>query len=448
MKNLRITTAIVLVTVLLISSFTGCGNSESNTSGTTTSISSTVAESTPEAVKEPVILTAIACNDYYDAATKQVIDEYQKKTNNKIELQIVPNGQPFNDAISTKAAADDFPDLIYTYAASTILKTLTRADELLLDLSNESYIQKIVPAVLSASGFLKVDGKIYAIPAGGMNSIGVIYNKKIFSDNSIEIPKTYDAFLAVCETLKNKGITPVGDGVKDAWPPLYFQFVALGNELQPIAGLIDTINSGKMDFTKSPEYVKAIDRQRELKIKGYYNKDDASTGFDKMISDFGQQKTAMMVTSDAMIATVVSKFPDSASFISAFPLPWSDNPIIPIDMQRGLGVSKKSKNLEAAKGFLEYFTSEETLNSFYGVLKSIPSYTGVKAELAVGVSEMAEYVKNGKGKIMIQYEFKAGVDPIYNQVAVVLNAKDTPTILKELQEKYIKTGKDNKVEGF
>ena len=41
------------------------------------------------------------------------------------------------------------------------------------------------------------------------------YNKKTFEDNGLEIPTTWEEFTAVCDKLKEAGITPVGMHGKD-----------------------------------------------------------------------------------------------------------------------------------------------------------------------------------------------------------------------------------------
>ena len=43
------------------------------------------------------------------------------------------------------------------------------------------------------------------------------YNKKMFADNSLEVPTTYEDFKTVCETFIANGIQPIGSSVKDTW---------------------------------------------------------------------------------------------------------------------------------------------------------------------------------------------------------------------------------------
>ena len=45
----------------------------------------------------------------------------------------------------------------------------------------------------------------------------VYYNKTIFAENGIEVPATFEDFLAACEKLKGAGITPLANGIAGNW---------------------------------------------------------------------------------------------------------------------------------------------------------------------------------------------------------------------------------------
>lgn len=63
------------------------------------------------------------------------------------------------------------------------------------------------------------DGKIYAVPFAAVSQV-IYYNKTIFADNGIEVPTTWEDFITVCQTLKDKGITPLANGIASNWDVL------------------------------------------------------------------------------------------------------------------------------------------------------------------------------------------------------------------------------------
>ncbi len=44
-----------------------------------------------------------------------------------------------------------------------------------------------------------------------------VYNKKVFADNNLQAPKTWDEFFKTADTLKAKGIVPLVIGTKEGW---------------------------------------------------------------------------------------------------------------------------------------------------------------------------------------------------------------------------------------
>ncbi|MEI7744225.1 MAG: extracellular solute-binding protein [Chloroflexota bacterium] len=62
-----------------------------------------------------------------------------------------------------------------------------------------------------------LDGRIVMVPYSHDVSNVLWYNKKIFADNGLTPPKTWDQLLATCDTLSAKGIIPIASGNKDLW---------------------------------------------------------------------------------------------------------------------------------------------------------------------------------------------------------------------------------------
>ena len=70
------------------------------------------------------------------------------------------------------------------------------------------------------------DGTMFAVPFAAV-SHGVYYNKDIFAANELEVPTTWEEFIAVCEALKAADITPLANGVADEWDILECFFLGM-----------------------------------------------------------------------------------------------------------------------------------------------------------------------------------------------------------------------------
>ena len=82
-----------------------------------------------------------------------------------------------------------------------------------LDEYVERYGQDLLPSQL-----IRVDGQVMAI-AFMANGQHLYYRKDILEENGIEVPATYDEFLAAAETLRANGVmeTPVAANFKPGW---------------------------------------------------------------------------------------------------------------------------------------------------------------------------------------------------------------------------------------
>jgi len=67
---------------------------------------------------------------------------------------------------------------------------------------------------------------MFAVPFAAV-SHAVYYNKGIFEKENIQVPQTWDEFIAVCEALKTKGYTPLANGVADEWDILECFFLGM-----------------------------------------------------------------------------------------------------------------------------------------------------------------------------------------------------------------------------
>ena len=107
------------------------------------------------------------------------------------------------------------------------------------------------------------DGKIYCVQPGADQYFTprLWYHKDVFAQNSIEIPKTFDELVAVCETLKGKGIVPMSIVGKDGWTPNLHMLQTMIMAEDPQVAL-DLVNN-KTDFS-NPVVKNALGRIQKL----------------------------------------------------------------------------------------------------------------------------------------------------------------------------------------
>lgn len=146
----------------------------------------------------------------------------------------------------------------------------------------------------AAVNFLKqaqsATGKdLVAIPTE-LNVEGIWYNKKMFEENGIAIPKTVDELTAAAEKLKAKGIQPFTASGKEKWPlTRLVQMIAMRN-LGADAML--RVAKGELSI-KDPGFLDAAKTVADWGKKGYFGPDVNGLDYDTAQSLFLNGKAAM-----------------------------------------------------------------------------------------------------------------------------------------------------------
>ena len=138
----------------------------------------------------------------------------------------------------------------------------------------------------------------------------ILYNKKIFKENNLEVPKTVEELKSVIETLAKTDIIPISVGAKDGW--------CAAMMLEGFAYSIDPeitkkIVEGDAKFSDAP-YEEAAQIMKELMDMGAFSKNVALTGIDEALPLFESGKAAMMANGSWAVASGAEKMGDDFGY--------------------------------------------------------------------------------------------------------------------------------------
>ncbi len=331
--------SLLLVTTLL----SACGNSTDSSSA-----------SGGSGANDKVTLTVT-----HYMVEKPKVDTFKKLTDRFTELnpnitfdvQVMPVDK-YNDNIKMKVAASDVPDIIFGRPQGMV--DITKAGAF-LDLTNEHFIQKVNKDYLPNVSY---DGKVYGLPTDLMTN-AVIYNKDLFKKAGVEVPKTYSELVKVAQTLQSKDITPFAASWKDGasymsfmWPDMW------GNLLKDNPDYAGKMMAGETTFAAIPGYKDFLTRVNTL--SSFANKDAADIDYDRSLQYFAQGKAAMDIMGSFAIGTIRSYNPEGN--FGVFMYPATDTPennVMTYSTDDTWMIGAQSKNLDAAKKFLEFMASDE-----------------------------------------------------------------------------------------
>ena len=302
------------------------------------------------------------------------LDEVMAERYPNLEIQQdSASSTEYETVVKTKLAAGEAPDIMTVWPGS---RTSDYAEKGYLEpQTNEEYISRI-PEIINRE--FSWDGNIYAMcyTVGGE---GLFYNKKIFADNGLKIPKSLDEFKSVCDALKSKGIQPMTSGYKDDWVIMRYTnsaFATLGYGKYP--NFDEDLTADKIDF--SIGWTETFDKYKQLLDAGYFGQNILSTDNTQAIADFATGKVAMMIHTSETLKDIRDANPDFEIGFTATPVNDKDEKLFGM-WKSGLGmaISSTSKNKDAAKAYLATLCEPEINEKIYAKLLKCTVITGVPA---------------------------------------------------------------------
>jgi ABC-type glycerol-3-phosphate transport system substrate-binding protein len=256
-------------------SASGAGGSSSGASGSSAGSgapgSSSGAGPSSPAGGQPVDCTSDPADGplqfYTDKAAWQPdFESMNEKSKSDCNLEITFTGysDPAQyDAFIKQGFQTDQKPTLFTWHTGDQLKALV--DQGLIaettDLWNAAEANGDVPEGLKDN--YTYNGKQYCVPLNVAYWV-MYYNKKIFADNNLQVPKTWDDLINVADTLVSKGITPFHQ-MNIIFEFVWFQALLVGSDPDAYQGL----ETGDTKYTDQP-VVDAVKKWYEMENKKYF----------------------------------------------------------------------------------------------------------------------------------------------------------------------------------
>jgi raffinose/stachyose/melibiose transport system substrate-binding protein len=231
-----------------------------------------------------------------------------------------------------------------------------------LDLTKEPFMKRLTPTILQKTTF---KGKQYVVPTGVSYYTGAYYNKSIFEKYHLAVPTTWDQFVALCTTLKGKGVTPLGISGKDtAGLTMLAAVQGLYPTAQAKTELHRTLWTAHTGLT-DPKAVQVLDRVSTM--YGFAQKNFAGVPYSAIPSGFAKGDFAMLPDGTWSSPTVAEAVGKKFEF-GYMPIPTgaaaADNALLGGKVELTLAVPAHAHNKTAALAYLDFFTQPENYRQF------------------------------------------------------------------------------------
>jgi len=351
----------VLAAVVAIAA--GCGSSSGDSSGS---------GSTPASSTGPVKLTMWWWGDQEAAGMKNfVADSVQKyeaeHPNITIDtvLQSTDNLMP-NFAAAAKAKQG--PDIEYRWGGIWNLQDAWDGNlAAVSDYIPQDELAHYLNASEDTSG-----GKVWTAPWYVQPSFPVLYRKDILKDAGVTVPTNWDEFLAACDTLNSKGITPIAGGVKDGWFGGWLYSIMGSQSLTSIDDLKEAV-VGDKKFT-DPEFAEWWSKLQEMIDHKCWNDDIGSQELYQAQQTWVDGKSAMTISAGTEVGNFVKKVGVDKVGVMAMPAYGDGIGAGKLgSTSQTLGISSWSPHKQEAADFIMYLHTPERLAAFYKATGALPA---------------------------------------------------------------------------
>jgi raffinose/stachyose/melibiose transport system substrate-binding protein len=217
------------------------------------------------------------------------------------------------------------------------------------------------------------DGKIYGVPFATQTLV-IFYNKKIFAQHGLSVPKTWDGFLTLLKTLKDKGVTPLANGGKEGWTLEVLSGVITPNFYGGTT-FYEAVTRGQTTF-RDPTYTNALAKM--LDLRPYMPQGFMGVDYATMQQLFINEQAAMFIGGSWEIGFFKQQNKNLDFDVFAAPPEKADQvPWVSSFADGNYSINARTPHMEAALKFIRFTATQEFGQMFTDYLAQMSAVPGV-----------------------------------------------------------------------
>jgi raffinose/stachyose/melibiose transport system substrate-binding protein len=212
-------------------------------------------------------------DDNVVAAGNALIEAFQAANPNiTVKQETRPGGSEGDNLVKTRLATGEMAE-VFAYNNGSLLQAI-KPEQNLLPLDDQPWVGQIDE--LFAESSKGSDGKIYGGPYGTAFGGGVLYHIPTYEKLGLEIPKTWDEFMANNKKIKDSGVAPVEQTYGETWTSQLFVLGDFHNVAAAVPNFAADYTANKAKYATTPEALAGFEHMQQVYEAGYFNKDFAS----------------------------------------------------------------------------------------------------------------------------------------------------------------------------
>ena len=210
-----------------------------------------------------------------------------------------------------------------------------------------------------------VNGVTYGVPIDCSNAGCILYWKPLYEELGLEIPKTWDEFLANCEVIKNAGYNAIlSADAKTSSTQLIF----LGDFYNVMAEdptFVTEFEAGRAKYATNPAAFKSW--QKYETVLPYLQDGHEACGLEDGLELFASGSSAHWIYFSSILGNLYDLYGSEVTDnVGIFAIPGDDpeNTGITVWQPEAFYINKNSEKIDDCLRFLEFYISDEALDAY------------------------------------------------------------------------------------
>jgi len=292
------------------------------------------------------------------ASAEALVEDFEAANPDiNIDIETRPGGGEGDNIVKTRLATGTMAD-IFLYNSGSLFQAIN-PQQFLVDLTNEPWqadIQASFKQVVTAP-----DGTVRGAPLGAAMGGGIFYNRTIYEELGLSIPKTWEEFMANNARIKEAGHTAVIQTYRDTWTSQLFVLADYYNVSARDPSFASRYTANEAKFATEPAALRGFEKLQEVYEGGYLNEDFGAAGYEDGLRMLANGEGAHYPMLTFATGALSENYPDQIDDIGFFAQPGDDAALngLTVWMPAGIYIPQTTSDLEAAKKFVAFVASVE-----------------------------------------------------------------------------------------
>ncbi|MEU4427249.1 extracellular solute-binding protein [Actinoplanes sp. NPDC024001] len=275
-----------------------------------------------------------------------------------VKVETRPQGTEGDNLVKTRLSTGDMTD-VFQYNSGSLLQALAPAKNL-VPVGDQPWAGQLDDNFTIT---VTSEQKLFGAPFGTYNAGAILYNRDVYAKNGLQVPTTWDEFMANNAKLKAAGVAPVIQSYGETWTSQLFVLGDFHNVSAAQPDFAEKYTANQAKYATTPAALAGFEHLQQVHEAGYTNKDFASAKLNDAVEQLANGTGAHYPILSGIISQLLGTFPEQKDKIGLFPIPGADAAKNGLTVWAPAGVyipaSTTGEKLEAAKKFLAFVASPD-----------------------------------------------------------------------------------------